>query len=443
MKKTSDGIFRHFLSSSSLGGGAWSMGDQSIVSIGNFLLTVALARTMAHVEYGGYVVAYGALYFAHALHNALVVYPISIRGAHHSRAELRVLASESLIITYLLALPAGALVGIAVSLVLHRTDLNWLLLGALLAWQTQETVRRALMAHLRHRAAIAGDAVTAAVQIGSVAVALFERIPLNAASGLKIIMAASLAGAAVHIAVLGLGAPILSQLGIRFSQFLKLGRWWLITGIGSSATVLLFPWWLAHRNLAEAAIYQAMLNIVQVGHPVAFSVGNLVIPAVAHEMLKPHGEAGAKRITLTYMFQGFLILAPLFLGLLLVPGFVMRVAYGSGSGYTQHTTILRVLAVGWLAIYVGHVLNSYALGKKLVVETAVAQVVSSVVAVLAAALFIPIYGIGGAAIGYLAMAVGRNCALMASFAKSKLHRPEHVIHSSVPFAPSRGTVDSD
>src|SRR6185369_10546466 len=122
MKKTSDGIFRHFLSSSSLGGGVWSMGDQSIVSIGNFLLTVALARTMAHVEYGGYVVAYGALYFAHALHNALVVYPISIRGAHHSRAELRVLASESLIITYLLALPAGALVGIAVSLVLHRTD---------------------------------------------------------------------------------------------------------------------------------------------------------------------------------------------------------------------------------------------------------------------------------------------------------------------------------
>ena len=435
------GAIRHVLSSSSLGT-VWSMGDQSIVSIGNFLLTVALARSMAHAEYGGYVVAYGALYFAHALHNALVVYPISIRGAHHSREELRVLASESLVITYLLALPSAALVATAVSLILHRTDLNWILLGALLAWQTQETVRRALMAHLRHRAAIAGDAVTAAVQIGSVGVALFGQISLNAASGLKIIMIASLAGAAVHIAVLGLGAPMWSELGARCSQFFQVGRWWLFTGVGSAATVLLFPWWLAHRNLAEAAIYQAMLNIVQVGNPVAFSVGNLVIPAVAHEMLKPHGETSARRITGTYMFQGFLILAPLFLGLLLVPSSVMRVAYGSGSVYAQHTTILRVLAVGWLASYVGHVLNSYALGKKLVVETAAAQVVSSAGAVLAAALFIPAYGIGGAAIGYLTMGVGRNLALVASFAKSRVRRSEHAIHAGA-FAPSRGTVDSD
>jgi O-antigen/teichoic acid export membrane protein len=432
--------FGHVVSSSSLGGGVWSMSDQAIVSIGNFLLTIALARTMTHAEYGGYVVAYGALYFAHAVHNALVVYPVSIFGAHHSRSQLRALASESLLITYALALPSAALVATAVSLLLHRSDLNWLLLGALLAWQTQETLRRALMSHLRHRAAITGDAVTAITQISCVAVALVERMSLNAESGLRIIMISSLAGAAVHIAVLGLGFPALRELGKRALQFFQLGRWWLITGIGFAGTVLLFPWWLAHRNLAEAAIYQAMLNIVQVGNPVAFSVGNLVIPAVAHEMLKPAGDAGAKRITRMYMFQGLLILAPLFLGLLLVPGFVMRVAYGAASGYAQHTIILRVLALGWLATYVGHVLNSYALGRKMVVETAGAQVASSVCAIVAAALFIPTYGIGGAAIGYLVMGVARNCSLLVSFAKNRERERQHVFRT---LAPSEGTVEPE
>jgi O-antigen/teichoic acid export membrane protein len=418
------------------------MGDQSIVSIGNFILTIGLARTMAHTEYGAYIVAYGALYFAHAIHNALVVYPISIYGAHHTRTELSSLASESLLITYALAIPSAAIVAGAVSSLLHRYDLNLLLLGALLAWQTQETVRRALMSHLRHRAAIVGDAASALVQIGCVAAAILKRIPMEAASGLRIIIVASLLGAVVHIAVLGLGAPVMSELGKRFHQFLKLGRWWLFSGLGSAGTVLLLPWWLAHRNLAEAAFYQAMLNVVQVSNPVAFSVGNLVIPAVAHEMLKPSGGVGAKRITATYMMQGFLILAPLFLGLLLVPGLVMKVAYGATSAYAQHTTILRILAIGGLASYVGHVLNSYALGRKWVAETAIAQVISSASAILSAMLLIPAYGVGGAAIGYLAIGVGRNCSLLTSFAKRELrHKPP--IHSHGALIPSRGSVDSD
>src|SRR5579862_5887197 len=133
-----------------------SLADQGMVSLGNFLTQIVLARKLAPGEYGIFALLFGVLFIMNVCHWALVAYPLSVRGAAADEPTLRRITSESLLLTVLLAIPLCAIV-VGTAFVLKRPGLvPWVAL-ALLAWQLQETTRRGLMAHLRHSSATFGD----------------------------------------------------------------------------------------------------------------------------------------------------------------------------------------------------------------------------------------------------------------------------------------------
>jgi O-antigen/teichoic acid export membrane protein len=390
------------------------MGDQAVVSLGNFLLTVILARSLSKVEYGTYVVLYGALLTANSLHAALVTYPISVLGAHRSPRELRLLSSNSLIITSLLGVPVSGVLILAAWIITRRTDLLLFVIAAMLCWQFQETLRRSLMSHLRHRRALLGDSATYAGEVIIVYWIVHTSTHVTARAGFGAILVASLAGAIIHAAGLGLGWPRFTESLRLAREYFTLGRFPMLSSLGYAGTLLLVPWVLAFKGLAEVASYQAMMNVVQVVNPVMFSVGNLVIPAVAHEMLKPSGDAGARRITYRYMLEGTALLAPVFAAVLLAPDLIMRTVYGRLSGYAEHDILLRVMVLGGCGLYLSHVLYCYLLGKKRVTAVAKCQLIASSAVVLCAFILIPIWGLTGAVISFIAMGTVRSWALIVA-----------------------------
>jgi O-antigen/teichoic acid export membrane protein len=406
--------------------GFWSMSDQAIVSLGNFLLTVMLARLMSKTEYGVYVVTLGALLVGNAIHSALIAYPVSVLGAHVPKGEIGEFATNAVLVTYVFALPVIAVLGTITWVLSKHSDLYLYVIGAMLCWQTHETIRRCLMSQLRHNATIFGDAVAYLGQIALVLILAFRHVPMRAQIGFTAIMVASLAGAMVHAVIIGLRTPQFAAALNLGRESIRLGRWSLFSVLGYWGTVSLLPWVLALRSLAEVANYQTMMNVVQVVNPVMFSVSNLVIPSVAHELRKPDGERSARRITFVYMMQGLVILAPLFLGVILAPAFIMKILYGRAAGYAENDAVLRMLVLGGLATYTGHILTAYFFGRKDVEIVGRIQIAATATALVCAPLLIPEWGVTGAALTFIAMGFTRTGLLASALWRTQHHREEYI-----------------
>ena len=55
--------------------GAWALADQGVVSIGNFVTTVLMIRSLHQAQFGMFNVAFEAMLWLNSLQASLVVYP--------------------------------------------------------------------------------------------------------------------------------------------------------------------------------------------------------------------------------------------------------------------------------------------------------------------------------------------------------------------------------
>ena len=136
--------------------GFWSMADQGAVSLGNFLTSILLARRFAPAEYGIYALLLATVFVLNSVQAAVITYPFSLEGAAESECDLQRRAGGSLVLTVLLAV-ALTVVLVVATVVLKRPAIWPYAALALICWQAQETARRALMTHGRHRDALWGD----------------------------------------------------------------------------------------------------------------------------------------------------------------------------------------------------------------------------------------------------------------------------------------------
>src|SRR5262249_48898290 len=100
-----------------------------------------------------------AMIFLNTLQAALAIYPLSVRGAIADREALRRLTGACLLLTLILALPLS-LGLIAAAGAVAAPTIGILAVIALLLWQCQETLRRAMMAHGGQQRCIPGDIVS-------------------------------------------------------------------------------------------------------------------------------------------------------------------------------------------------------------------------------------------------------------------------------------------
>jgi O-antigen/teichoic acid export membrane protein len=374
----------------------WSFADQGAVSLGNFLTNILLARSLSPTDYGIFALIYGMLILMNSYHSSAVVYPLSLSGAPGTIEELHHHLRRSICVTLLLAFPLGLVVFCA-TLFLKRPEITpWVVL-ALVCWQIQETLRRGLMAHLRHSEAVWGDAVSYLGQ--AVMIWIFLKSQHQSLAAIFGILAAtSLLAAAVQIGQLRLRLAWEKDLLRQLKDYWRVSRWAVLANTAVVVPGVAYPWFLALQGTYLAASYQALLNIIGVCNPVMMSVGNVILP----ETIRANASGGwkrASRVLLRGGIVGAAFLLPCYALIFSWPGLFLRILYRANSPYFFQQDALRILVAACCLGYGAYLLSAlfYGLGQsKLVFKV---QSFGAAVALICGFPLVMRFGVSGACVG--------------------------------------------
>ncbi len=377
--------------------------DQGVVSLGTFLTNLLLIRHLPPQVYGAYVVMYGVLVVAFAVHGCLVAVPMCIKAAAEP-SQTRPYVSASAWFTLALA-PVFGLVLLIVSWRLGDWRIGATAALALTAWLLQETFRRGLIARLRYTSCIAGDALTYLGQAGAVLWLMRSGRLSIPAVFLSFAVMASL-GAVVQAMLTGIQRVARSTLREYGRQFWSLGRWMLSAGTALNLGNQIFPWTLAAAfGAAAAARYQAALTPLGAVHPLLFSIVNVVTPAVAG--VRMQGTDAVYRVSRRYGVQFGLFAAPYLLLLAIAPTTVLGWFYGKGSPYLGLGNIVRLFVFAYGLQFVIAVMGGLLNGLEEARAASTALVASLLGTIAIGVPLCLMFGVTGAVIGFVMTAVLR------------------------------------
>jgi glycosyltransferase involved in cell wall biosynthesis/O-antigen/teichoic acid export membrane protein len=383
--------------------------DQGVVSAGNFLTALVLARILAPISYGTFSLLFLALFGINTVHSSLVIYPLTLRGATLGAEDSGSLTGLALLHTTLLAIPLAAVLGV-VAFAVRRPDLIFPLVLAMLAWQLQETSRRALLATSRPGETILPDGLC---YLGQAIVLLLLR-PQNLTMIFYIVAATSVLATIWQALVLRvhLHADVRQQCLEYGSHCWRLGRY-ILAGNVLNMFSLQLPSWILAMSFGPLGVagYQSLLNLVGVANPIIFSANSLLIPAVVRAA--PHGVSVARRTAMRYGTQYGLLLVPGFLLLLLAPSFVMHHAYGEHTSYGALAPLLRPFVIAFVIQYLATVIGAYEGGMSRPKTYMWVQIASTAIILGVGIPLIMRWGIRGAVYTMLAASLARLCAFAA------------------------------
>jgi len=383
----------------------WAFADQAVVSLGNFATNIVLARKLVPHEFGSYAILMGVVVFMSGVHGALVTYPLSVRGAATSTHGLRSLTTLSLWLTTVAGLVFGAAL-VVTCLVLGKFVLGLCGAAAMILFIIQETLRRALMAHMRFRDSLIGDSLSYLGQ-AVVVITLALNSRLSVESAFLAMAVTSLVAAGLQMAQLGIWRLHVERTSEVLLDFWSLGRWALLNNAAATFSVQFFPWILALiLGTAAAGTFQALSNVLGVTNPIVLSTVNLILPASARAW-RASGLQAASRVAFRYGGFAGLILCPCFAIALLLPGRVLAIFYGHDSSYLVYVTPLRVLVIATAVNYIAVVLSTLVNAIEQTRVTFVVLVVSGISSFVVGLPLIAWKGLAGAAIAIMIGAVIR------------------------------------
>ena len=339
-----------------LGSGFWSLADQGGVSLGTFLSNWILARNLDRLDYGIFALLFGILLIALSIHSTFIAIPLSVLGADSTDRERKHLTGYAFVFAAIIAVPMG-FVCLGACISLKRAALSPLVVIAMFSWLLQETARRALMAELRYRDALWGDAISYLGQVLALVIVFHERL-LRIPTAFVVMASTSLIAAVLQVSQVGVMMPRWHDMLPVVKRFYSLGIWPMLGSLISSGVAQVFPWTLAiARGPAQTAMYQAAVNLLAVSHPLLFSIGNLIVPSSARAMATD-GIHAAKSVALRYGAQGALLVGPYYLLLFLVPRRVLNLLYGASSPYVSFGYGVRIFVVAYILVYLSQVLSA-------------------------------------------------------------------------------------
>jgi O-antigen/teichoic acid export membrane protein len=404
---------------------SWTLVDQGVVSFGNFMLNVLLARTLSEQDYGEFALFLGAIFILRVVDYSLISYPLSLRLCVANDEERARLLGNTFLLTAALSLVLVVVMALGTTLL----AVDNIVLPACLCyscWQAQETSRRCLLADFRCREAVAGDGIAYVGQaLLIMLLAWFDDITLPAA--LYMMSATFGIGALVHASKLRYARPDIAEARQMAREHFSVGKWSLVNYQLVLARVQLLPWMLAaFAGTATTASLQAALNIANMLNPIIFGIGN-AIPQVAAHAHRTGGVIGASRAACGYVLFGLAPILAISAAAVLMPELLLRTVYGPSSPYLAVAMGLQLLAIAGALDYIAEMIGKTLLGVQAGrLASAVNVVALGVAAVLAFALIGPL-GVVGACltllIANLVRAIGAVIAIAWLIADEKSRKP--------------------
>jgi O-antigen/teichoic acid export membrane protein len=381
--------------------------DQAIVSFGNFALGVYLARKMPAAGYGAFSFILSVVVFLNTIHQAFVIYPLSVRGHCATRHELDLLwttaviatIAEAVVLVFVLT-GAAATVGL-IYLVPPAA-------AAMLLWQMQEVFRRGCLAQTRIRAAITSDSIRYAGVAATVV--LFGGLGrLSLPIVFVLIAAASLAGSPTLVAAMFRRYRLRERnMAVEMSARLQMSAPVIGANILAAFSNQWFLWVLARMHgLPSSGALVALANVAAVTSPVMFGIENILVPEIARDraMLPP---GAMRRLLLRRGGTAGLLVGP-FLGAVAIwPAQAVQLLYGQHTGFAQFTCGLRLLAASYALLLCSSVLGAALRGYSAGRPVFLMQLCPAVAGITIGTVLIRQYGVTGACMASLIAAALRT-----------------------------------
>lgn len=377
-----------------LGRGVFGLADQAIVSAGNFLTTLFIARRLPESTFGTFAILFQLLLVLNNLHDSLVNYPLSVRGAKTSAISFRTLLGAGLITTLLLAIVwSGAIVVGAVSTGTIAL-LPWMIL-AMVCWQTQELLRRSLMAQHRFDEPIYGDSISFLGQAAAVFVLVKPESDLRLVFVIMAVTSA-LAAAIQFIQTRPLAASV-SEVRQFVATGWDLGRWLLLNNLLGMINIQLLYWIVGYwHGLTAAALLAAVSNVLGITHPTLIGLTRLIVPSVAktahHKDTRSAIRTGGK-----FAAIGAVVLLPVYAAIALFPQQILHLFFK--DKYAAAATSLRLLVIVYLIDYVGRMSESILNGLEENRAASIANIASAILTLCVSIPLVYFYSVNGALIG--------------------------------------------
>jgi O-antigen/teichoic acid export membrane protein len=335
-------------------GAGWSVVDQSLVSVVNFLSIFLLARAMPAGEFGLFVVAYTGLLVLVSLQQAFVIQPHNYMGAPLNGQEFArftaVLALMQFISSGIVCLVlgiSGALL-IAMGFPLYGKVVI-ALAAAAFPWLIQEFMRRAFYTKSRARSAAFNDFLCYGLQLAGVI--WITRSQPSSIEVLFVYGGSSLIAAFVGFAQLnewldfsGAGS-LLTRLKQTVAKVWNFGKWLVAQSLVGWFGMSGDTWLIAGMLGTEAVgVYRAVVHLAGVLNPLR-QASAAYLPARASLVLHRGGRPRLARWVKRTASVLQLAVLPIALVYIFVPGPILNLAYGGKfSGY-ETLLALDVVAV--------------------------------------------------------------------------------------------------
>ena len=378
---------------------SWTLVDQCVVSGGNFLLMVLLARSLSEEDYGEFVLFLGAIFLMRTIDYSFISYPLSVRLCVANDDERARLLGNTVALAMALSLVLVMLMALGTTL-LERDNILLPACLCYLCWQAQETSRRFLLADFRYREAVHGDGVAYVGQVLLIAVLLWiDTITLS--SSLYVMSATFAAGALVHASKVRFARPDFAEMRGLAREYFSVGKWSVLNYQLVLVRVQLFSWLLAAiAGIAATASFQAGLNIANMMNPIILGIGN-AIPQIAAHAHRSDGVHGASRAAYRYVLFGLGPILVICAAAVLMPDLLLRTVYGASSPYLAVAIGLQLLAIAGVLEYIAEMISKTLLGVQAGKLAFLVNVVAAAVALVLALVLVGPMGVFGACMALL------------------------------------------
>ena len=274
--------------------GFWTIADQGLISLSNFLLNVLLARWLSADAYGAFTLGFSILLIVGSFHGALLTDPMLVFGASRFTETAPAYLRALIFGHWILTLPV-ALVALGSGLVLHFLGAGVLspaLLGLAVAtplYLLLLLLRRACYVRMDpRRSAVASGLYLVVTLLG--AFAAWRMTELSSESGFLALAAGSLASSGWLLSRLGVAwsLPSRAEISEIVSVHWEFSRWALGTNVAQwvrgNLYVFILPIW---GGLEANAAFRALGNLITPLTQPLVAISPLLLPAFVRARARP------------------------------------------------------------------------------------------------------------------------------------------------------------
>jgi O-antigen/teichoic acid export membrane protein len=399
--------------------GLYSLADQGVASITNFVSGVILARATSKQEFGLYMLAFSLILIVTDIQTSLIATPYMVYGPRLKGRASALYAGSTLIhqavfsVLVMIAIASGAFLTRFGWGPLGIGPVLWVLLGVVSLIMFREFVRRMCFARLRVRSALIFDAGIGAAQVGGLLIlAHLGLLTTNRAYWL-IGTACGVGGTCWMWFNRASYRPRVSDAITDLKLNWTFGKWVFASGLLWAASTNLYPWLIAFfHGTAAAGVFAACAGVVAAGNPALLGIQNFVGPKIAHAYAAGGPQALRK---LTLKISGVMALPVLALTVVLVIWGDRLVGLLYGSQYMGNRLAISILACNLPIVAIAFTFSRALFA----IERADIDFWLNLIAVLMMATagiwLVRSYGPLGAALGTLAATIIPSCARVAVF----------------------------